>query len=144
MNSNTQNTFGSSSNTFGSTNSIFQTPFGSTGAFGGRSTIGTGNPPYRITQADEKVIRTQQYYQNTAITAMPEYSTKSFEELRYEDMNKPGGTGVTTTPTASFESATPAANSSLFGSMNSNTQNTIGSSSNTFGSTNSIFQTPSS
>jgi len=41
--------------------------------------------------------RLAQYYQNTAITAMPEYSTKSFEELRYEDMKKQaGGAGVTT------------------------------------------------
>jgi hypothetical protein len=42
--------------------------------------IGTGDPPYNVTDTQSSLIQ--------AITAMPEYSNYSFEELRVKDYTK--------------------------------------------------------
>eukprot|EP00124_Ichthyophonus_hoferi_P003923 Ihof_evm1s380 gene=Ihof_evmTU1s380 len=77
--------FGQTS-TFGATSQpgfgAAQPGFGaaSTGGFGS-ATTGTGNPPYRHESFLDGSVNLQQ----TAITAMPAYAGKSFEELRFED-----------------------------------------------------------
>lgn len=81
--------FGSSSNT-NSGGGLFGSSSTSTSAFGQSSSNGTGNPPYQKTVVNDN--NGTLHYQ--AITAMPAYESKSFEELRSEDYgrgNKGGG-----------------------------------------------------
>eukprot|EP01117_Protostelium_nocturnum_P007921 TRINITY_DN2830_c0_g1_i2.p1 TRINITY_DN2830_c0_g1~~TRINITY_DN2830_c0_g1_i2.p1 ORF type:complete len:931 (+),score=287.12 TRINITY_DN2830_c0_g1_i2:104-2896(+) len=143
--------FGSPMGGLGGTTS---TPFGgaSTGMFGqpaasspfgtpAAAASGTGNPPYKVTQDNEVGPgNANQTVNQHAITMMPAYSGKSFDELRWEDYQAKRINGVwSATPAASpFGSAasTPfgsATSASPFGSAPAATP--FGSTSSPFGTT---------
>lgn len=75
--------------------------FGGAGASSGSfdAAQGTGGVKYSTTQESDQQTTTTHY----AITAMPAYQKKSFEELRYEDykLGRKGQSGTTSTFTAS-------------------------------------------
>eukprot|EP01114_Cavostelium_apophysatum_P010587 TRINITY_DN2449_c0_g1_i4.p1 TRINITY_DN2449_c0_g1~~TRINITY_DN2449_c0_g1_i4.p1 ORF type:complete len:1866 (-),score=435.79 TRINITY_DN2449_c0_g1_i4:22-5619(-) len=80
----------------------------------GMSTTGTGNPQYKASP-DPDTANTGAPGSLVSITAMPQYQTKSFEELRWEDIQakKSGGGGA---PTA-FAPTQPAP-TNAFGTTN--------------------------
>ncbi len=89
--------FGTTSSGFGSSGGGFgasTTPggfgqMGALGGMGGGAQSGSGNPPFKATVTEEKANGTTTRLNIQAITAMEEYSSKSFEELRMEDYKKP-------------------------------------------------------
>ncbi|KAF2073605.1 hypothetical protein CYY_005094 [Polysphondylium violaceum] len=104
------------------------------GGFGGATArpVGTGAPPYTATQSEGCSF--------VSITAMDAYSTKSFEELRLEDvLNKKDQiykTGAAATTTSPF--STGGATSSPFGGAATSTS-PFGGASTTLGGTTSPF-----
>jgi nuclear pore complex protein Nup98-Nup96 len=97
---------------FGSTPSASVTPFGSSTV-----TMGTGNPKYSNFQERDSVSGLMNTFHS--IGAMPAYSKKSNEELRWEDyqQNRKGAVGFgLSTPTV-FGSGSPSTSvpTSLFG-----------------------------
>lgn len=127
----TPSAFGGS---YGTTTTPATTSFGGFGAtpttsFGMQETKGTGNPPYKPTPDTD--TSTGAVLNQVSITAMPNYANKSFEELRWEDMQMKkqpgqqpqsslGSFGSTTTPfggtTGTFGSTTTGTTGGLFGS----------------------------
>jgi nuclear pore complex protein Nup98-Nup96 len=156
----TNNTFGTKS--FGMGNG--STFGGNTGGFGSQNNTGfgfnssmtqnqgTGNPPYSV--HSEKEPNMTQMSNFHSITAMPQYTNFSFEELRLKDyqMNKkfPQG-GFSNTNTFGSSSFGMNSNNQAFGqksafgnttsSFGQNNMNSFGSSNNGFGSNNNAFGT---
>lgn len=90
---------------------------------------GTGNPPYKASQITDTIKGTAMQLNLHAITAMPHYANKSFEELRLEDYRRGNKTGQQQQSTGGFGVST-SMTSSPFGQMGS----TTGASGGLFGS----------
>ena len=84
---------------------VFGAPGGGSGA-GAAGVRGTGSPPYRPVQVREPEpgggMQTVNYI---SICKMPEYHSKCFEELRYEDYAKGNKAGYSETDLSNMMSS---------------------------------------